>query len=362
VEDDETKSIHRKSADDRMAMNAPESSATVREPSELAGSAAGGGGSGAAACGMSEKREIKQLAKELDKSDKKAARAARTASAATTSTTSNPGAVAVKQPSAARSTRRPQSSTRKSLPEKFVRHTSNEQQSVPPPVEGNLSLTPTTDEDDCVEDEEIAGGPPPHNRSGYLIEATLVQSQKSLESTKHSNPILVQATPVPDHAHREEGDIAEEKSGIAKLIPNSTGGKLFCFGIMFLLVTGAIVVAFIVSSGNNNDGDNDDATSDTMNNDLPAESSSPALSAIAELFPFTQMTLSDLLERDVLDFSETNNYQGTIPTEIGNLTGLKELKLEENNLSGSLPTELGLMSSLEVLWIRNNGITGTIPR
>jgi len=57
----------------------------------------------------------------------------------------------------------------------------------------------------------------------------------------------------------------------------------------------------------------------------------------------------------------SNNFGGSILTEIGNLT-LEVLKLNENNLIGSIPTEIGFLNStLEVLRLDGNALTGPIP-
>ena len=52
---------------------------------------------------------------------------------------------------------------------------------------------------------------------------------------------------------------------------------------------------------------------------------------------------------------------GTVPTELGNLTNLRELLLSVNNLTGAIPSELGNLSNLETLIMGNNNLTGEIP-
>ncbi len=56
-----------------------------------------------------------------------------------------------------------------------------------------------------------------------------------------------------------------------------------------------------------------------------------------------------------------NNLAGNIPPEIGNLLGLKALKLFGNQLSGSLPMEIGNLSLLESLFLSINQLSGEIP-
>ena len=57
----------------------------------------------------------------------------------------------------------------------------------------------------------------------------------------------------------------------------------------------------------------------------------------------------------------SNNLSGTIPAEIGNLTNLKVLRLQDNNLSGPIPAEIGNLTNLEQLQLQDNSLSGTIP-
>ena len=56
-----------------------------------------------------------------------------------------------------------------------------------------------------------------------------------------------------------------------------------------------------------------------------------------------------------------NDLRGSIPSELGDLSALKKLHLNDNQLSGSIPTELGNMSSLEDLRLDGNSLSGSIP-
>jgi hypothetical protein len=56
-----------------------------------------------------------------------------------------------------------------------------------------------------------------------------------------------------------------------------------------------------------------------------------------------------------------NQFNGTLPAELGSLTGLNLLNLEQNGLSGPLPKELALMVLLRSLRLSANALTGTIP-
>jgi len=63
---------------------------------------------------------------------------------------------------------------------------------------------------------------------------------------------------------------------------------------------------------------------------------------------------------DVLSLN-ANGLNGTLPTEIGNLTALTELYLSGNQLSGDIPTEIGQLARLERLYLSGNQLSGAIP-
>lgn len=52
---------------------------------------------------------------------------------------------------------------------------------------------------------------------------------------------------------------------------------------------------------------------------------------------------------------------GTIPSEIGALTGLRNLAMGDCGLSGSIPSEVGALTSLTNLNLAQNQLNGTIP-
>ena len=74
-----------------------------------------------------------------------------------------------------------------------------------------------------------------------------------------------------------------------------------------------------------------------------------------------------------LDFipSMTNIYElwlddnpgleGTIPSEIGNLSKLASFSTANCGLSGSIPSEIGSMTNMIQLWLNDNKLTGAIP-
>lgn len=62
-----------------------------------------------------------------------------------------------------------------------------------------------------------------------------------------------------------------------------------------------------------------------------------------------------------VDLSD-NNLNGSLPTEIGNLSKLAYLGLTNNSdLVGPIPPEIGNLTELEWLELYNNGLTGSIP-
>ena len=52
---------------------------------------------------------------------------------------------------------------------------------------------------------------------------------------------------------------------------------------------------------------------------------------------------------------------GSLPGELGNLTGLRWLDLADNDLFGAIPPELGNLTELRRLDLGNNNLTGTFP-
>ena len=57
----------------------------------------------------------------------------------------------------------------------------------------------------------------------------------------------------------------------------------------------------------------------------------------------------------------SNNLQGSIPPEIGQLQSLTHLDLRDNNLQGSIPPEFEALENLEFLNLYTNGLAGNIP-
>ena len=57
----------------------------------------------------------------------------------------------------------------------------------------------------------------------------------------------------------------------------------------------------------------------------------------------------------------SNSLSGSIPSELGNLTNLTNLYLDDNRLSGNIPAELGNLTNLSDLFLYSNSLSGSIP-
>ncbi len=63
-----------------------------------------------------------------------------------------------------------------------------------------------------------------------------------------------------------------------------------------------------------------------------------------------------------LRISDNPNLTGSIPPEIGQLTELTTLEISGNpNLVGEIPSEVSRFTGLTRLWLANNGLTGSVP-
>ena len=71
--------------------------------------------------------------------------------------------------------------------------------------------------------------------------------------------------------------------------------------------------------------------------------------------------LGSLSRLEILDLNQ-NALAGEIPAELGSLSNLTELYLSGNGLSGEIPAELGSLSNLTQLWLGQNALTGEIRR
>ncbi len=60
-------------------------------------------------------------------------------------------------------------------------------------------------------------------------------------------------------------------------------------------------------------------------------------------------------------YLQNNLLNGTIPAEIGNLINLTDLRLYNNQLIGSIPPQIGNLINLDRLFLGTNGLSGEIP-
>ena len=79
--------------------------------------------------------------------------------------------------------------------------------------------------------------------------------------------------------------------------------------------------------------------------------------ALTGTLPAELGTLTGLTQLTVVD----NQLTGPIPSELGNLTSLTQLALFSNRLTGSIPAELGRLPELQGLELWDNRLTGPIP-
>jgi Leucine-rich repeat (LRR) protein len=56
-----------------------------------------------------------------------------------------------------------------------------------------------------------------------------------------------------------------------------------------------------------------------------------------------------------------NLLTGSLPSELGNITSLDEMYLNNNGFTGSIPAEFANLSHLHILDIIENRLTGTVP-
>jgi len=57
----------------------------------------------------------------------------------------------------------------------------------------------------------------------------------------------------------------------------------------------------------------------------------------------------------------SNSLKGPIPVSIGNLTGLKTLRIASDGLTGSIPSSIGNLANLNFLLLSFNALSGSIP-
>lgn len=73
----------------------------------------------------------------------------------------------------------------------------------------------------------------------------------------------------------------------------------------------------------------------------------------------TQFINGEIRVTDII--LESNNMDGSIPPEIGDLTFLQTLNLQVNNITGEIPSEIGNLNNLTFLRLNTNAISGDFP-
>merc|ERR1712224_656195 len=65
---------------------------------------------------------------------------------------------------------------------------------------------------------------------------------------------------------------------------------------------------------------------------------------------------------NLASFSASNcGLSGSIPTEIGMMTGMIQMWLNDNDLTGEIPTEIGNLVTMKILNVQNNKLAGEMP-
>ena len=67
--------------------------------------------------------------------------------------------------------------------------------------------------------------------------------------------------------------------------------------------------------------------------------------------------LTNLINLEIVE----DQLTGEIPIQIGSLTNLQHLNLQQNQLTGSIPPEIGSLTNLQHLNLQQNQLTGSIP-
>jgi hypothetical protein len=85
------------------------------------------------------------------------------------------------------------------------------------------------------------------------------------------------------------------------------------------------------------------------------------LDAIEKL---TALTFLDLSADQYMDgvSAQSNRFTGSIPSTIGMLTRLTDLRVVGNLLNGTIPSTIGMLTGLRRLALGNNQLTGPVPK
>lgn len=71
--------------------------------------------------------------------------------------------------------------------------------------------------------------------------------------------------------------------------------------------------------------------------------------------------IGDLTGLEYLSFYSGNSINGTLPEEISNLTELRVLSFEFNNFTGPIPASYANLTKLRGFWFNNNQLSGEVP-
>ena len=113
------------------------------------------------------------------------------------------------------------------------------------------------------------------------------------------------------------------------------------------------------------------SSGDPINNSLSIHGTLPAelgnLSALTALLLDNNILIGDIPTElgnltNLTDlYLHQNKLTGTIPTVLGSLTDMIDLQLNDNQLTGTIPTQLGNLTDLEYLYLSDNRLSGSIP-
>ncbi len=154
--------------------------------------------------------------------------------------------------------------------------------------------------------------------------------------------------PIGTGAHALAGRTASFHYGTRGGTSASAPNRFVAAGNRYSAASNAALVALYVAT----DGDN---WTNNTNWDINAN---PTPGELNDWYGVTvsQGEVSRLIMQD-------NNLVGTLPAELGDLSGLVKLSLFMNLISGPIPRELGNLSKLEALHLHNNDlISGEIPK
>lgn len=76
---------------------------------------------------------------------------------------------------------------------------------------------------------------------------------------------------------------------------------------------------------------------------------------------FIPTEIGKLSRLDYFSTEQNPKMNGTLPMEVGNMVSLNELRLENSGLHGTIPTEVGELREIQKLILENNRFSGNIP-